>query len=301
MPVETVRIAFLRDTVVPAPIDGVLVRVFDASRNLVTTTTSGVLETGVADFEVEASVEGTEYTVRFYLAGASIAPKRIVVYSPASSAPLQTNDFEVDVTLFALEPSPDPLMCRCSGYVIGPMGRPRAGVDLSFTPKFHAFVDSARTALTGNFIVRTDRNGFLKVDLYRYGMYEVVVTGQEPVARDIEVPNRSAILVGHLLFPVVVMVGYDQPAPFTVARNQTLMLTPAVRSTDYRNLGVAAEDVLYSIADPSIASVQILGDRIAIRGLRAGTTSLRVTRLDRSIVYLPDLGITGGDAAVVVT
>jgi hypothetical protein len=302
MAIESVRVAFLKDEVVPSFVDGVTVRVFDSDGLLITSAVSG--ESGVdgtVELELDGSLSSTVYQLRFFLPGASIPPKRIAVFSPASAAPTATNDFVVTAEVFALEPAVDPSMCRCSGHLIGPAGRPRPGVDVTFLPKFYAFVDDARAALTGRFTVRTNKLGFLSVDLYRRGMYEVTIEGRELLVRNIEVPDRSSILLSHLLLPVVVSVTYAETGPYAVVAGQTLTLTPMVRATDYRELGVGAEDVAYSIADPTIASVQILGDRIAIRGLNAGTTVLRVTRLDNSIVYLPDLGIAGGDVPIVVT
>jgi hypothetical protein len=101
-------------------------------------------------------------------------------------------------------------------------------------------------------------------------------------------------LFGHLLFPIVVQVAYVEEQPFEVAVHETLTVTPTVYTTDFRNIGVGAGDVIYSVADPTVASVQVLSDRIVIYGLKTGTTQLSVTRTDRSIVYLPDPGITGG-------
>lgn len=302
MAIETVRVSFLKDEIVPAFVDGVAVRVFDSSNTLITTAISGATGIpGTIEVELEGDDPPTEYLLRFYLVGATIAPKRIQVFSPPELAPTGTNDFTVMAEVFSLEPATDPLMCRVSGYVIGPHGKARPGVDISFTPKFYAFVDQTRAALTGRFVHRTDRRGFLSVDLYRLGMYQVTVEGREVLERSIEVPDRSSILLGHLLFPIVTSVMYLEPGPYTVARGQNLVLTPLVRSSDYRDLGVGAGDVLYSTADTSIASVQILGDRIVVRGNAPGTTALRVTRLDNTIVYLPDLGIAGGDVPIVVT
>jgi hypothetical protein len=302
MGIETVRVAFLRDQIVPTLVDGVAVRVFDMQNNLITTAISGENDApGTAEVELVGDVVPVEYLLRFYLAGAAIPPKRVAIYSPASVAPTATNDFTVMADVFTLEPAVDPQMCRCSGYVIGPSGKPRPGVDITFVPKFYAFVDQARAALTGRFGVRTDKRGFCSVDLYRLGMYEVTIEGREVLVRNIEVPDRSSILLGHLLFPVVASVIYLEAPPFVVARGQTLALTPQVRSTDYRDLGVAVQDVVYSTADASIASVQVSGDRILVRGNAAGATTLRVTRIDNTIVYLPDLGIAGGDVPIVVT
>jgi hypothetical protein len=301
MPIESVRIAFVDDEVLTTLVDNVTVRVFSTSGQFITSATSGVLETGTAHLELEGSPEGIEYQLRFFLPGAAAPARRILVYSPASAAPTLTNDFLVTVEVFSLEGAPDPKMCRASGYLIGPARKPRRGVDITFLPKFDAFVDETSAAMPGRFVVRTDDRGFASVDLYRMAMYEVTIEGREVVTRNVEVPDRASILLAHLLFPVVVAVQYAEPPPFTVQAGQTLLLLPRVIATDFRDLGTAYADVSYTTLDPSIASVQILGDRIAIRGIRPGTTTLRVSRLDQSIVYLPDYGVQGGDVSITVT
>lgn len=301
MPIETVRVAFTRDAGPTQLIDGVVVRVFDTNNSLVTAATSGVPDPGTAQFELDGSPEGTEYQLRCFKAGARIDVRRILVFSPVTNAPTSSNDFLVPVQLFTLAVATDPKMCRASGYLYGPARMPRKNVTLTFLPKFDAFVDEVSVATPGRFVTQTDGEGFATVDLYRFGMYEVTIEGHEVVTRSIEVPNRSSILLPHLLFPVVVAVSYVEPPPYTVQAGSTLMLTPRVIATDYRDLGNGFQDVLYESADPSIANVQLLGDRIAIRGLRPGTTELRVSRLDRSIVYLPDFGVTGGVVPLVVS
>lgn len=301
MAIETVQVALVTDAVVPAALDGVVVRVFDADGELVTMAISGDPELGQVSFELEGDEEPVEYQLRFAYPGSAISPKRIEVYSPASLSPTGTNTFQVSAAVFELEPAVDPLLCRASGIVTGPSGQPRAGVDVTFIPKFHAFVEGNTVALPGRFVVRTNKQGFMSVDLYRYAMYEVTIAGREEVVRNIEVPNRSSIPLPHLLFPVVVLVAYAEAGPYTVPSGGRLQLTPTVRASNFQELGLGADDVLYSILDPAIASVQLSGDRIVIHGHAPGMTTLRVTRLDKSIVYLPDPGIVGGDLPIVVT
>ncbi len=296
MAVETVRVAFLRDELTATLVDGVSVRVFDTLGNLITMARSGVLEAGTAQFDIEGSPEGTTYQLRCFHAGTAIAPKNILVVSP----PATSNDFVVMVETFMLEPATDPRMCRCSGQILAPNGKPKRNADLTFWPKYGAFVAHPSAALSGRFMAKTDDQGMVSVDLFRYGMYQVTIGGPEAVTRDIQVPDRSAVLLSHLLFPVVVAVAYLPDPPYAIPVGNTLELVPRVLATDYRDLGPGYEDVRYDTADPSIASVQIMGDRILVRGNSPGTTTLRATRLDNTVVYLPDFGIAGGSLPIVV-
>ena len=301
MGLETVRVAFTKDTGPTALVDNVMVRVFDTVGNLVTHDESGAPDIGTAQFELEGSAEGTEYQLRCFYAGARIRPHRILVFSPPSLAPSSSNDFIVPVQVFTLPVAVDPKMCRASGYLLGPARLPRKNIVLTFMPRFDAFVDELSTSTPGRFTTRTNEEGFALIDLYRLGIYDVTIEGREAITRTVHVPNRANILLPHLLFPVVVAVGYDQPAPFTVQEGETLLLEPTVVASDYRKLDAGFEDALYQSMDPTVANVQPLEDRIAIRGIKPGTTRLRVSRLDRSIVYVPDLGIEGGDVALTVT
>lgn len=296
MALELCRVLVLDDSASIRPVDDVVVRFYhpEDGQLVASATTGEGEEPGTVAIFLEGDEPPTEYVVRFYRPGARIPPRRIAVYSPASVAPSESNDFEVTAELFTLAPATDPMMCRVSGLVIGSSGLPMRGTDISIQPKFHAFVDRARAAVSGRFIVRTDKDGFVSFDLYRFGHYEISIEGQEYVARDVAVPNRASILFGYLLFPIVVQVAYAEAQPFEVEAGARLELTPTIYTTDYRSIGVGHGDVLYSVADPTVASVQLLSDRIIIYGLKPGTTHLRVTRADRSIVYLPDPGITGG-------
>lgn len=302
MALETVRVEIRDDSVSAALVDGVVVRVFDSEGDLVTMVQSGELESGIAELELEGASTSVEYLLRFFISGGAVAPKRISVYSPASLSSTGTNSFAVTAQLFELEPADDPKMCRCSGYIANINRRTRArALELIFTPQFNAFVADVQAVITGRFFVRSTADGFCSVDLYRGGIYDVSVVGRDEVARTIQVPDRSSMLLGYLLFPVVVAVEFAEVGPYVVAQGATLTLTPSVRSSDYRELGVGVEDVVYVMENAEIASVEVLSDRIAVRGIAAGTTTLRIRRADESVVYLPDPGIAGGDVTITVT
>jgi membrane-bound inhibitor of C-type lysozyme len=71
-------------------------------------------------------------------------------------------------------------------------------------------------------------------------------------------------------------------------------VVPAVTASDYHVLaGTAIEDVLYEVEDPTIATVQCLTDKLIITGVSAGTTQLKATRLDQTVVVVPNTEIDG--------
>jgi hypothetical protein len=301
VPVETVRVAFLDDQVAPEFVNGVAVRVVDSAGALVTTATSGLASSGLAEFDLPGSSDGLVYQLRFYKAGTRISPRNIRVFSPPSAAPLGTNEFLVTAQIFRLPPAEDPHMCRIGGVLLGPRGKPLRNTLITFQPQFAAFVMEQELMVSGKFSERTDDQGRITVDLQRYGIYDVFIESGDGVRRTVSVPNRSFLHVSHLLFPVVVSVTYTEEPPFTVAVGQDLELHPLVRSSDFQRLGVALDDALYSIADPSIATVRVASDHIVVRGLTPGSTKVRVARADTSIVYVPDVGIAGGEVDLIVT
>lgn len=303
MALETVRILVEDDAVVPAPVDDVVVRIYDVTgTTLITSGVSGAVDPGIVEVTLEGGATPEIYQLRFFIEGGSIvSPQQIEVYTPASASPSGENNFSAEASLFTLPLSADIRLCRCSGYVRGPNGRPKRGIDLQFIPLFNPLLVGGATVLGERTAVRTDAEGFVSVDLFRFGMYEVTVESHENIQREVCVPDRSSLNIGDLLFPVVAVVEYDID-PLVVSNGAALTIIPEVTTTDFRVLsGSGADDVLYTSDDPAIASIEVLSDRIVINGNTPGTTQLRAVRRDSSIVRIPDPGISGGVATITVT
>lgn len=300
MGLETVQISVVDDTLDQNPVDGVVLRVFDATGT--TLITSGTTSAGLVEVTLSGNSPPTRYQLRTYITGGSIpSPQLIDVYSPASAAPTGTNTFQITATLFTLSQATDPYLCRCSGYVRGPDGKPKKNLTIQFIPEFNIFVVNGAAVLGEREEVRTDADGFVSVDLFRNGVYAATVQSQENVERMCYVPDRASLEIGYLLFPVVASISYDPGGPYSLSVGETIDLTPTLQATDFRTLtGAPDSDVTYSTDDETVASVQVLGDRITITGIHAGTTTLRVKRTDGTIVYVPDPGINGGTVAITV-
>jgi hypothetical protein len=304
MPLETVEIAVLDDTIAAQPVDDVVIRVYDeAGAALITEATSGSLSPGRVQLTLNGEVTPERYQLRFYIAGGRISsPQYIDVYSPPGDAPTGANNFEVEATVFTLPSATNPRLCRASGYIWGPDGRPIRGIDMAFVPLFRPLVVDGFGVLGERVNARTDKDGYIEIDLIRNGMYYATVESQENVQREVCVPDRSSINIMHLLFPIVIDFATDPAAPLSLATGASLSLTPTITSSDYRVLaGTAPEDVQYAVDDPSVAAVTIEQGRITIHGLSAGSTNLRVIRKDETIVYIPDPGINGAIVPITVT
>jgi len=304
MAIETVSILVQDDQVVPAPVDGVTVLVYDElGTTLITSALTGTVTPGTVDFSLNGDVLPIAYQLRFFInGGAIVSPQQIEVYSPPAGSSTGMNNFVITASLFTLPVATDPRLCRASGYVRGPNGLPRKGIDIHWIPCFNPLVVDGIGILGERVATRTDKNGYIQIDLYRDGFYQASVESHENVQRKVLVPDRSSININNLLFPIVTSVSYSPAAPFSVAAGAELEVTATVTASDFRVLAGAGDgDVLYSTDDPSIAGVAIRGDKVYVQGSSPGTTTLRVSRLDESIVYIPDPGINGGAVAITVT
>lgn len=304
MATETVQITAWSDEVSPEPVDDVLVRVFDSTgTTLITEGTTGEVTEGIVEFSLPGAADGTIYQLRFYRAGASIqSPQGIQVFSPASGSPTGANNFEVIVSLLTRATATDANLCRCSGYVRGPDGRAKKGIDMHFIPLRSPLIVGDDVVLGERVAVRTDAAGFVTIDLYRGGIYLATVESHESIQREIQVPDRSSCNIAHLLFPVVAAISYDPEGPYSLAAGTTLELVPIIVASSFAELDPPADDDLaYTTDNESVATVDVLSDRIVVRGHAPGVTYLRATRRDTSITQLPGVDIDGGVVTITVT
>lgn len=299
MALETVTVRVVSDDLVPVLVDGVVVRVYDATgTTLQTSGTTGDVTTGEVEFTLNGDATPVEYQLRFYILGGSIkSPQLIQVYSPA----VPVNTFEIVATLFTRPTSPDPLLCRVSGNVVRPNGAPLNGCDLHFVHCQVPILSSDRIVLGERVAARTNAAGYVELDLIRGGKYLVTVQNYEDVPREIEVPDESSAALGDLLFPIPIQVTFDPPGPWSLNVNEELVLSPEVLlSSGVVIEGPATEDLEYVVTNGILASLTYTDTTITVRGNAAGTTTLQIRRRDTSVRVLPDPGITGSTVNITV-
>jgi hypothetical protein len=305
MPLETVRVTINSNELPPQLVDGVTVLVYDATgTTLQTSAVTGAVTPGVVEFSLNGEAVPESYQLRFGITGGAIvSPQTIEVYSPPAGSPTGTNNFLVTADLFVLPPATEQRLCRASGFVKQANGRARPGIEMQFIPCFNPLVVDGESVLGERVTVRTDVDGYVEVELYRFGQYDVTIESHENLQRQVVVPDRSAVNINTLLFPVVASATFNPAGPFEVAVGAELEVTPTVTASNFQVLeGTASDDVLYSTADPDIASVATRdGTTLVIRGLAVGVTTLELVRADGSIVYIPDAGINGSSAQITVT
>lgn len=303
MALETVQVVVTTDDLVPLPVEGVVVRVFDVTGStFITSATTDV--SGVADLTLDGGVTPTPYQLRFFVVGGSIkSPQSIGVYSPASGSPTGTNRFGVTASLFTLPPAVDPRLCRASGRILRPDGKPLAKAAMEFIADFNPVVSAPDTVLGERVNVRSDKDGYVEIDLFRGASYFATVEGHHNIQREILVPDRASVNIGDLLFPVVLSVTWSLPGPWSVGVNQGLQIAPTVQCSDFRILpGAAQDDVEYVSSNPGIVYVSVAdgGEMINVRGVAPGSAQVLVRRRDLSIVRNPD-AITGAAVTVNVS
>lgn len=303
------------------PIVGVLVRVFDAAGAVFVAQNYTTLVSGraVADFTVDGDSPPISYTIRLSKTGvafdgalgdASKSPQLITVYSPPALAPNGTNYFEVVGQTFVIPVATDPRLCRASGFFKNPSGQPLPGLDIVFINEFKPAIVDGFGVLSSKVDLRTDKDGYMVLDLYRNGLYYAMIQNMETTDPNDEsaimyeckliVPDRSSINLLDLLFPVIKEITWDPPS-ISLAVGQTLDVHPTVMCSDYRTLaGAAPEDVVYDTDDHAVATVGALADRITIYGVAPGTAELTAVRKDQSVVFIPWAGIVGQPLTITV-
>ncbi len=298
---ETVRVFVVdQQTPVPAPIENVLVRTFNAAGDtFISQDYTDVL--GIADFTLDGDDPPNEYQIRLSKTGVAFdgslgddskSPQLIKVWSPPASAPSGTNDFTVKGETFVRPVATDPRMCRASGFFRRSDGGVYPNLDLIFTPRFKPAIVDGDSVMWGPIHARTDDDGYLEIDLFRGGEYSVLIETLEDCQRDVVVPDASSENLIELLFPVVEQIVFN-PVTVTLAVGDSQDVVPTVTASDQQVLeGTAALDVEYTVADSTIAAVSVQNDKIVITALLAGSTQLDVSRRDESIVVIPDTGIT---------
>jgi uncharacterized protein YjdB len=298
---ETVRV-FVEDeqSPTPAPIENVLVRVFDAA-GAVFISQDYTDALGIADFTLDGDDPPNGYTIRLSKTGVAFdgnlgdgskSPQKIEVWTPPANAPSGTNDFEVRGQTFNRPVATDPRLCRLSGFFRRSDGEPYAWLDFRFKPCFKPAIVDDDGVLWGTIEARTDEDGYIEIDLFREGEYRVTVETLTDDERLIVIPDVSSENIVEILFSIVETVVF-LPASLTMAVDDQEEVVPTVIASNQQVLeGTAQQDVEYTSSDETVAIVTVQSDLLVITAVGVGTCQIDVARLDESIVVIPDTGIT---------
>lgn len=288
---------YILDAVTSNPVDGVLVRVFDAA-NKVFYSQAITDSSGRAGFTLWTNT----YNLRFYKFGAHVdQPQIIQVTEPAYGA-VQVNAFNAYATTFVHPVANDPRLCRASGFFRDVTGAPQANLDIHIIGEFAPILLEGAGVLSERKTLRTDKAGFACVDLIRCAQYKATVQGTEDTQRSLSVPDAPSANLPDLLFPVVDSVSLEPAGPYTLAVGATLEVVPTVLASNGVPLtGPAGADVRWSSSNSAVMSVGMTATSLVLTGVAAGTAELQVTRLDTSIIRIPQIDIQGVPQVVTVT
>jgi len=276
------------------PIPGVTVAVlsFDGKNVLTLAVTDGF---GVAEFLLNTD----NYQLRFYKQQVNF--RRSVAMQVQE--PPAVNDFTICAQSFIPPISLDQRLCVGYGLFRDVTGAPAANLEIQFIAKFLPLWLEGAGLLSERKSVRTDKNGCVQINLIRCAQYDVVIQGYEDNIRQISVPNEPNVNIPDLVFPIVSQVVFNPVGPFALKVGVDQTVTPTVYSSDENVLSMIdmMSQVQWSTDDPTIAVVLPAAGTLTLRGLAPGSTMLRATRIDQTIVHIPDPGISGQPVAITVT
>jgi len=267
------------DTVTPAAIEGVVVNVYDGiTKAYVAQATTDA--TGLASFVLTGEPDpGKTYEVRLFKVGALFAnPFTIAVFDSG------TNDFEVAGTLLDLEVATDPNLCRCTGRFMGFDLQPRANKLV----RFSAEVENKTVQIVNGDIVaasdhevRTDDNGYVKVDLVRGAVYWLIFAGDEDNSWKVTIPNRASVNLIELIHPAPGSLDWDDTdAPgdaVSLAVGESKDVSMTLTLTSYETDEYVGNWLDFDNDDTDVVSASVQKNVLTLSGLTAGTANITVT------------------------
>lgn len=306
MALEVVDV-LIRDIAVPNdPVAGVVVRVYDVTGTTLITsgTTAG---DGHVSFLLDGAASPIRYQLRTYKQGIAIEqPKYVDIYTPPASSPTGTNNFRIDAEVFTLPPAVDPKLCRVSGYIKDPAGRPKRGIDIHFIHRFNPLIvgeDADAVGVLGERVAhRTDKDGYFQIDLWRNGCYRAIIESHENVGRSVHIPDLAAANINLVLFPRVYGCVFDPVGPWNIGVGQQLVVGVQTQLTSgYVIDGTAPEDLIYTVSPGSVAvALEVRDDALVFRGLAPGAATLSIQRVVQNLAYDPDNPVIGDGTTITV-
>lgn len=271
----------LKDVTSGLPLEGVLVKVFAENGKGV----YGEMVTG-ADGKANFLLNGPQrYQARAFKMSVGF---KNPIYFDVIGEKGATNCFLLTGSSVATPSSTDPRLCMCSGYFRTPSGAPAAALDIQFVTRFHPILLDDAGVLTERITAKTDKNGWVQVQLVRHGEFDVMAAGYEDVARTIAVPDASSCNLPNLIFEVVNSVSVT-PNPIQLRVGATIDVYSEVFTSIGRQIdGTAKGKVIWGIENQLVATMTVQWDRLTIYGNAKGSTLLTARRGDTPITRVPD-------------
>ncbi len=265
---STVTITIQNDDVMNTKLQNISTYIYTTGAVFVTsgiTNSSGVITISLAD---------GSYDLLFFSYGFSVVqPQRIVVDSSL------INHFLITGHMRTMPESLNPDLCRVSGYIYGPDGKPRKDATTRFNQKKRNEIVSGNEVLNIPISFHSDENGYFQFDLYREMLFESYIDGYEHKLYS-KVPNYPSVDLFKLLFPLQVLITH--PGTMTT----TLSSGPISGSfTVYYNDGNTGllhnefSKILYTLDNPDILAVTFTKTQVDIIPYATGTCHITFSRI----------------------
>ena len=291
MSYEPVDIEVTDSTPAMNALDGVVVKILSADGKTVV----GQFTTGV-DGTISTLLPTGTYQVRCFKFGVSFGAKLIeVLTNPA------TNYFAIAGTKYVYPSSIDNRICTAAGHFRTPSGVVARGIDIHFIAKWSPITLDGSAIMPERVTTRSNDEGYVEINLIRFGQYDVTIEGMEDYQRCISVPDSPYVNVSDLIFPVVDVISFEESGPYAVRKGQDLIFTPHVFATDLNELTPISSDVNWSTSDSTKLALNVQPGYIVVTGRELGTFQLSAVRRDSSIIRIPNTPIQGVPVTVTVT
>ncbi len=298
MPFESVDFYVKDSTPAKNPVAGVVVKVMSPNGALVygQQQTDG---TGKASFLLPS--ENPQYQARFYKFGVSFKQPQLFSVLPSPLSVGQTNIFDAEAVVLTPPVPTDMRLCTAYGYFRDITGAPQANVEIHFIARFQPVWLEGAAVVTERIIRRTDAKGFVQVNLIRNGQYDCTVQGEEDILRRIDVPDLPNVNIADLIFPVVERIVTVPAGPIAMQKGESLELELHVMASDGNDLGIASGEVYIRSSDPNTVTFGMTPTGLRLTALEVGAAAIQFERADRSIVRIPDAGLSGQPVLVTVS
>jgi hypothetical protein len=274
--------------VVPAPIVGAVVSVYDMATGVVLAGQATTDADGLAAFSLPGGDPSKIYEVRAYKQGVVFGGyKRIEVVEPLpTGAPQNFNTFDVTGNIMTLPVATDPYLCRCTGRFVNFSNQPIFGATVRIITKVDPGMQTPKV-LNGSMVsaevadLKTDANGFVTVDLPRGGEYYITFSGETDSLWNFKIPEQASANLIDLIHPAPVLAIWDQDvAPgdaITVQVGETVDVPLTVRFSDYEEKTESLSQwILLMNSSDSVVTLEFDGSVARLTGLASGAAVVTV-------------------------
>lgn len=266
--------------------------------------TTGVLQTSAVTNNsgiATVTLPNATYDIYVFLESFScLQPQRIVVADPPPN-----NDFQISGHLKTLPEAQDPKLCRVSGKIITFTGVPAKSVELTMVQVPKNIIVSKKLSFYRPVQIKSDNNGYFEFDLIRNVKYKIDYQnydGEELIAK---APNRPAVTVTDLLFPIPIFVDLSQTT-LSLSQNSGIndSVTYIINYSDGNTDPTPHEwaSIRINNSNSNVAQVSAFQGRLQISPITTGTSVITFSRIiSDEYVWIDPPPFTSENLTITVT